>query len=247
MIGGGTKLPRSSPCSSSSASHSASSTSLLRPGRIFTCWALTSFNLKERSSSRYHTGFQYEPVASIAMSVTPCVVNQSTISSSAPVKERKVRVCLRRPRPPGAGVRTHATTSSCRCRSRRNARSARPSQPPRPRPGGTGPAGPTDQRRCEACTRTTVRGAGKAPGVSLRNGFTRTKRERAQPAPTGFSSFEAACGRAMGSQRGIRASRPTQGTNFTVDPGSVRLGDSPTHEDVTRFLGAFTIRERRPR
>ncbi len=28
---------------------------------------------------------------------------------------------------------------------------------------------------------------------------------------------------------------------------SVRLGDSPTHEDVTRFLGAFTIRERRPR
>src|SRR4051794_5058508 len=39
MAGGGTKLLRSSPCSSSSASHSASSTSLLRPGRIFT-WRL---------------------------------------------------------------------------------------------------------------------------------------------------------------------------------------------------------------
>src|SRR4051794_10848511 len=57
---------------------------------------------------------------------------------------------------------------------------------------GTGPAGPTDQRRCEACTRTTVRGAGKAPGVNLITGLTGTKRERAQPAPAAFSSHEAA-------------------------------------------------------
>lgn len=56
------------------------------------------------------------------------------------------------------------------------------------------------KRRCEACTRTTVRGAGKAPGVSLRDGLTRTKRERAQPAPPGFSPFEAVWDRAMGSQ-----------------------------------------------
>src|SRR3954462_13977028 len=111
MAGGGTKLLRSSPCSSSSASHSASSTSLLRPGRIFTWWALTSRSWKARSSSTYQPGFQYGPVASIAMSVTPSSVNQSAISSSAPVKEEKVRVCFWRPRPSGLGVRTQATTS----------------------------------------------------------------------------------------------------------------------------------------
>jgi hypothetical protein len=61
-----------------------------------------------------------------------------------------------------------------------------------------GPAGPTDQRRCETCTRSTVRGAGKAPGISLRNGFTHTKRERAQPTPHRFSSFEAARDRPWG-------------------------------------------------
>src|SRR3954447_10659542 len=65
-------------------------------------------------------------------------------------------------------------------------------QPPPSRPRWTGPAGPTDQRRCEACTRTTVRGAGKAPGVNLITGLTGTKRERAQPAPAAFSSHEAA-------------------------------------------------------
>src|SRR3954452_10908980 len=111
MAAGGTKPPRSNPCSSSSASHSASSTSLLWPGRIFTCWALTSSRWKDRSSRTYQTGFQYEPVASIAMSVTPSVVNQSAISSSAPVNEANVRVSLRRPRPAVSGVRTQATTS----------------------------------------------------------------------------------------------------------------------------------------
>ena len=56
----------------------------------------------------------------------------------------------------------------CRCRSPRTARSARPPTASSPSgPPGAGSAGPTDQRRCEACTRTTVRGAGKAPGVSL--------------------------------------------------------------------------------
>src|SRR6266511_3520846 len=64
MTGGGTKLPRSSPCSNSSHSHAASPTSVLRPGRIFTCRALTSSSSNPRSSSTYQTGFQYCPVAS---------------------------------------------------------------------------------------------------------------------------------------------------------------------------------------
>jgi hypothetical protein len=50
-------------------------------------------------------------VASIATSVTPSAVNQSAIASNSPVNEGNVRVCLRRPRPLGAGVRTQATTS----------------------------------------------------------------------------------------------------------------------------------------
>src|SRR3954447_20664793 len=45
------------------------------------------------------------------MSVTPSAVNQSAISSSAPVNEANVRVSLRRPRPAVSGVRTQATTS----------------------------------------------------------------------------------------------------------------------------------------
>ena len=48
---GARSCPVATPCSSSSASHSASSTSLLRPGRILTCWAFTSFSSKARSSS----------------------------------------------------------------------------------------------------------------------------------------------------------------------------------------------------
>src|SRR5215211_3073464 len=58
MTGGGTKLPRSSPCSNSSASQAASHTSVLRPGRILTCRALTSSSWKPRSSSTYQQGFQ---------------------------------------------------------------------------------------------------------------------------------------------------------------------------------------------
>src|SRR3954447_17594709 len=77
------KLPRSRPCSSSSASHSASSTSVLRPGRIFTWWALTSSNSQDGcSSSRYQTGFQYDPVASITTAVTSSAANHSTMASS---------------------------------------------------------------------------------------------------------------------------------------------------------------------
>ncbi len=84
----------------------------MRPGRIFTWWALTSLHSNARSSRTYQTGFQYDPVASIAISVTPCAVNQSAIASNDPVNEVNVRVCLPRPGPPGAGPRTQATTSS---------------------------------------------------------------------------------------------------------------------------------------
>src|SRR4051812_28482752 len=183
IAAGGTKLPRSRPCSSSSANHSASSTSLLRPGTIFTCWALTSFSsANARSSSTYQTGFQYDPVASITTCVTPSATNHSVIASSDAVKDENVRVCLRRPRPLAAGARTHATTSflpiSIPAHRSTNTSTAASS----PSAHTNGPAGPTDQRRCEACTRTTVRGAGKAPGISLRSRLTRTTQERAQPA-----------------------------------------------------------------
>src|SRR5215203_5556029 len=46
MAAGGTKLPRSSPCSNSSASQAASQTSVLRPGRSLTCRALTNSSWK---------------------------------------------------------------------------------------------------------------------------------------------------------------------------------------------------------
>ena len=54
---GGTKLARNSPASASWHSHSASLTSVLRPGTCLTCRALTSRH--SNSSSRIaHTGFQ---------------------------------------------------------------------------------------------------------------------------------------------------------------------------------------------
>src|SRR5215216_4896087 len=71
MAGGGTKLPRSSPHSSSSHNQAASPTSVLRPGRILTWRALTSSSWNPRSSSTYQIGFQYWPVASITTWVTP--------------------------------------------------------------------------------------------------------------------------------------------------------------------------------
>src|SRR5215213_7320087 len=58
MAGGGTKLPRSSPHSSSSHNQASSPTSVLRPGRILTWRALTSSSWNPRSSSTYQIGFQ---------------------------------------------------------------------------------------------------------------------------------------------------------------------------------------------
>jgi hypothetical protein len=86
MAAGGTKLPRSSPCSSSSASQAASATSVLRPGRILTWRALTNMSASPSSSSTCQTGFQYWPVASITTWVTPSAANQSASASSPEVK-----------------------------------------------------------------------------------------------------------------------------------------------------------------
>ncbi len=72
MAAGGTKLPRSRPCSSSSASQAASATSVLRPGRTLTdVAASTNRSSKPRSSSTYTTGFQYWPVALSPVSAVP--------------------------------------------------------------------------------------------------------------------------------------------------------------------------------
>jgi len=112
MAAGGTKLERNRPCSSSSASQAASATSLLRPGKIFTCLAFTSSSSKPRRASRtYQTGFQYWPVASITTWVTPSAPSQAAISSNAPVNVENVRISWRR-RPAPPGVRTATTTSS---------------------------------------------------------------------------------------------------------------------------------------
>jgi hypothetical protein len=86
MAAGGTKLPRSSTCSNSSASQAASTTSVLRPGRILTWRALTSSNWKPASSRTYQTGFQYWPVASITTWVTPSAVSHPASASSPEVK-----------------------------------------------------------------------------------------------------------------------------------------------------------------
>src|ERR687898_410163 len=91
MGAGGTKLPRSSPCSSSSASQAASATSVLRPGRILTWRALTSSSSKPASSRTYQTGFQYWPVASSTTRVTPSAASHPASASSPEVKVGNVR------------------------------------------------------------------------------------------------------------------------------------------------------------
>jgi hypothetical protein len=48
--GGGTKLGRTIPCAATSASHSASDRSVLRPGTFFTCRALHNHTSKPSSN-----------------------------------------------------------------------------------------------------------------------------------------------------------------------------------------------------
>ena len=63
------KLGRSNPCLRRSAIHSASFTSVLRPGTALMWCAFTTHTVN-RSSNRLTIGFQYTPVLSIATCVT---------------------------------------------------------------------------------------------------------------------------------------------------------------------------------
>src|SRR5215831_9026378 len=73
---GGTKLAFSNPCSNKSAIHSASFTSVLRPGTFLMRWALATVSSKSPSRMAY-TGFQYTPVDSMATCVQPSACNHS--------------------------------------------------------------------------------------------------------------------------------------------------------------------------
>ena len=89
----GTKLARSNPHCRQCAIHSASLTSLLRPGTFLRCWALTSSTV-HCPSSRVYTGFQNTPVDSIATCVTPAARNQSLSSNRSAVIVPTCRISL---------------------------------------------------------------------------------------------------------------------------------------------------------
>src|SRR3954447_1359366 len=113
---GGTKLGATSPCSSSWAIQAESATSVLRPGTLCRCSALSSQTCGIRSSSRKYTGFQYTPVDSMPPRSTSSPPSQSPSAVSPAVVGENVSVFEARP-PPGRGRRTGATTVS-RCTSR---------------------------------------------------------------------------------------------------------------------------------
>jgi hypothetical protein len=102
------KLPRSSPHSVNSASHTASRASLLRPGTVLTCRALTNNTSIGRSASHsaWKIGFQKIPVASMVTWVTPSDTSQLTISASVWWKVLYLRTCCRRFPGCWPGVRT---------------------------------------------------------------------------------------------------------------------------------------------
>src|SRR6266511_5319296 len=168
MGAGGTKLPRSSPCSNSSASQAASQTSVLRPGKILTCRALTNNSSKPPSSRTYQIGFQYWPVASITTWVTPSPASHPANASSPEVNVGNVRTSWSRP-PRPSGTRTHATTSSLATSNpaqRATSSSTVDTSPSR----GWRPAGPTESTTLKRVLTATVRGAGKAPASVLSTG-----------------------------------------------------------------------------
>jgi hypothetical protein len=86
MAGGGTKLPRSSPHSNSSASQAASHTSVLRPGRILVVAGVDQQQRKARSSSTYQTGFQQLAGGLLTTWVTPSAASHPASASSPEVK-----------------------------------------------------------------------------------------------------------------------------------------------------------------
>ncbi len=101
--GGGTKLPRSSPCSSNCESHWQSLTSVLRPGTALTGWALTSRSARPQLSRMWYTGHQETPVLSMATCVHPAAVSQSANLSSPRVVVPKVGAAPRAGTPETGG------------------------------------------------------------------------------------------------------------------------------------------------
>src|SRR6266498_4180590 len=193
MAGGGTKLERSSPCSSSSASQAASATSVLRPGRILTWRALTSSSASPRSSSTYQTGFQYWPVASITTWVTPSASSQSASAARSALKVANVRTSWRRrPPAPGAGVRTQATTSRLATSNPAQRSTSRSTRPP-PTVARTACRAWQGRPINEAVRRARSNSSRCREGPrhqSVRRAC-RTKQRRAQPGPAPFSSVAA--------------------------------------------------------
>jgi hypothetical protein len=112
MAGGGTKLPRSSPHSSSSASQAASATSVLRPGRSLPWRAPAQQQRKPALLQHLPDRLPVVAGGSSTTRVTPSAVSQSASASSSALKVANVRIACRRwPPAPASGVRTHATTS----------------------------------------------------------------------------------------------------------------------------------------
>jgi hypothetical protein len=111
----GTKLARTSPWASRSASQAASATSVLRPGTFLTCAALARTSASSPSESTCQTGFQYTPVASITAWVQPHPASHAPSASSPGVvaSNRRTSRCT----PPGSASRTAAATLSL-CTSR---------------------------------------------------------------------------------------------------------------------------------
>src|SRR5215471_10987806 len=107
MAGGGTKLPRMSPCASRSASQVASLMSVFRPGMFRTCVALARTS-SHRPSSVCQIGLQYTPVASMHTWVQPCAANQSASASRSRVVVPNTRwKCIG---PFSDAIRAHPTT-----------------------------------------------------------------------------------------------------------------------------------------
>jgi hypothetical protein len=83
MGAGGTKLPRSSPCSNSPGQPGGVADIGLAAGQGILTWrALTNSNSKFRSSSTYQIGFQQLAGGSITTWVTPSAASQSASASS---------------------------------------------------------------------------------------------------------------------------------------------------------------------
>jgi hypothetical protein len=78
------KLGRSKPWRSKSAIHSASFTSVFRPGTVLMCAALTTYT-SSTPSIRLYGAFQNTPVDSMATCVHPASTSQSINSSRSPV------------------------------------------------------------------------------------------------------------------------------------------------------------------